>query len=274
MLELLLIAIGLVGSLAAGLYDLKTTNIPDKLCISMIIIGLAIHIYTGVFVGDYSYLENSFLFGGLFLGFAVMMYYTGQWGGGDGELLVAMGVLLPSLHSVSTLFPFSISFFINSFFVGAFWSIAFSMYYVYKNPILTRKFFSDFKRPVVFAMTFAPVVLSAISLLFSEMISILFLLVFALFVFYRFSKVIEQAFYKRIPVRQLRLDDMLGEDIPRLRLYKRHIKGLTKDQVSRIKKTKKYVVIREGVRYGMVFPLALLFTLFFGDFFLLFFHSL
>jgi hypothetical protein len=75
-------------------------------------------------------------------------------------------------------------------------------------------------------------------------------------------------------VSKLKFDDMLGEDIPRLRLYKKHLKGLTKDQVSKIKKMKKYVLIKEGVRYGIVFPLALLFTLFFGDFILLFFHSL
>jgi hypothetical protein len=64
---------------------------------------------------------------------------------------------------------------------------------------------------------------------------------------------------------------MLGEDIPKLRLYRKYIKGMTKEQVAKIKKNKRYVVIREGVRYGIVFPLALLFTLFFGDFFLLFF---
>jgi hypothetical protein len=89
-------------------------------------------------------------------------------------------------------------------------------------------------------------------------------------VFYKFSKVVEQAFYKRIPVRNLKVDDMLGEDIPKLKLFKKHIKGLTKEQVKKIKKTKKYVVIREGIRYGIVFPLTLLFTLLLGDLFLLF----
>ena len=44
MFELLLIAIAMVGSFAAGIWDLKTTNIPDKLCIFMIIIGLILNI--------------------------------------------------------------------------------------------------------------------------------------------------------------------------------------------------------------------------------------
>ena len=271
MLELLLIAVALIGSFAAGLYDLKTTNIPDKLCISMIIIGLILHIFTGVFTGDFSYFINSLIFGGLFLGFGLLMYYTSQWGGGDGELLVALGVLLPKLSIVKTYFPFALSFFINSFFIGAFWSIMFSFYFVYRNPSLSKKFFGSFKNPVTFSIALAPLLLSIISLNFNLLFSLLFLLAFILFVFYKFSKIIEQAFYRKIPVGQLKVDDMLGEDIPRLRLYKKYIKGLTKEQVMKIKKTKKYVVIREGIRYGIVFPLTLLFTLFFGDLFLLLF---
>lgn len=273
MLELLLIAIALIGSFAAGLYDLKTTNVPDKLCIFMIIIGLILHILTGIFTGDFSYFTNSLLFSGLFLGFGLLMYYFGQWGGGDGELLVSIGVLLPNLYLVKTYFPFAISFFINSFFIGAFWSIIFSIYFLYKNKNsgLSKKFLNSFKDPLTFSFTFIPLLISLITLGFNLLISLLLLLLSVLFVFYRFSKIIEQSFYKKIPVNKLKVDDMLGENIPELRLYKRYIRGLTKEQIKKIKKTRKYVVIREGIRYGIVFPLALLFTLLFRDFFLFFF---
>ena len=268
MLEILLIAIALIGSFAAGMYDLKTTNIPDKLCIFMIMIGLILNILTGVFTKDFSYFIDSLLFGGLFLVFGLLMYYTGQWGGGDGELLVAIGVLLPKLSIVKTYFPFAISFFINSFFIGAFWSVVFSLYFVYKNQYIARKFFNSFKKPLTLFITVTPIFLSLAFLLFNSLISLILFLVFVLFLFYKFSRIIEEAFYKKIPVSRLKVDDMLGEDIPKLRLYKKQIKGLTKEQVMKIKKVKKYVVIREGIRYGIVFPLALLFTLLFSDLFL------
>ncbi|NIM46973.1 MAG: hypothetical protein GTN40_02320 [Candidatus Aenigmarchaeota archaeon] len=271
MLELLLVAIALVGSFAAGLYDLKTTNVPDKVCVTMIILGLILHILTGIFTKDFTYFINSLLYGGLFLGLGLIMYYFGQWGGGDGELLVAIGVLLPNLSLVDTFFPFALSFFINSFFIGAFWSVIFSLYYVYKNQKLSKKFFNSFKDPITFSVALIPLILSILSLNFSSLFSLLFLLIFILFIFYKYSKIIEQGFYKRIPVSQLKVDDMIGENIPSLKLYKKYIKGLTKEQVRKIKKTRKYIKIREGVRYGIVFPLALLFTLFFGDFFLFFF---
>lgn len=271
MLELFLIAIGLIGGFAAGLYDLKTTNIPDKVCIAMIMIGLATHVLTGVFTGDFSYFINSLIFGGLFLAFGLIMYYTNQWGGGDGELLVAMGVVLPSLYSVTTFFPFALSFFLNSFFVGAAWSIAYSLWYLARNPKLSRKFVEDFQSPVMMTTTIVLLSLFAITAIYSAFFSMFFLLAMAILILYNFSKLIEKAFYMRIPTSKLRVDDMLGEDLPSLRLYRKHITGLTKSQVDRIKKHKRFVVIREGVRYGIVFPLALLFTIFFGDFVLLLF---
>ena len=93
---------------------------------------------------------------------------------------------------------------------------------------------------------------------------------FILIFFYKFSKTIEESFYVKIPVSKLKVDDMLGEDIPSLKLYKKYIKGLTKEQVKLIKKRRKHVVVREGIRYGIVFPLTFVFTLLFGDFFLFF----
>ena len=273
MIELFLIVVGLVGGFAAGIYDLKTTNVPDKVCIAMILIGLSTHVLTGIFTGDFSYFIYSLIFGGIFLVFGLGMYYTGQWGGGDGELLVATGVVLPILHSTKTIFPFAISFFMNSFFVGAVWSILYSLVYVYKKPKVYRKFFNDIREPKIFSILLVPLVLSAFLLAFNIFAAVVVFLAFVMVLLLKFSKVIELAFYKRIPVRELNVDDMLGEDIPKLRLYKKHIKGLTKSQVSRIKKNKRFVVIREGIRYGIVFPLALLLTVFFGDLILLFFSS-
>ena len=81
-----------------------------------------------------------------------------------------------------------------------------------------------------------------------------------------FARAVEKkGFYKRIPVSKLRVDDMIGEDIPKLKVYKREIRGLTEKEVRKIKKYRKYVTIKEGVRYGPVFFLTLIFMLFFGD---------
>lgn len=271
MFELLLIAIALIGSFAAGFYDLKTSNIPDKLCVLMIIFGLIIHSIYGFQTGDFSILINSFMFGGLFLAFGLLMYFTNQWGGGDGELLVAIGILLPQITVIKTIFPFALSFFINSFFIGAAYSIFYSLILSYRNPSISKSFFKAINKPLLLATLAIFLTLSVVSFFYVRYFSFIFFLMFILILFWKFSKSIEQGFFKKIPVSKLRVDDMLGEDIPRLKIYKRFIKGLTKEQVIKIKKIKRYIMIREGIRYGLVFPLTLLFTLLLGDIFFLLF---
>jgi Flp pilus assembly protein protease CpaA len=269
MFELLLLAIALTGSLAAGIYDLKTSNIPDSLCIAMIIAGLIIHSFYGLTTGDFSNLINSLMFGGLFLAFGLLMYFTGQWGGGDGELLVALGILLPNLSTTKTYFPFAASFFVNTFFIGAAYSLIYSMILVYKNTDVRKGFFKSLMEPLMLGAMILFITLSMVSFFYSKIFSAIFFLSFIIVIFWRFARSIEKGFFKRVPVSKLKVDDMLGEDIPRLRLYKKLIKGLTKEQIKKIRKIKRYVVIREGIRYGLVFFLTLVFTLLWGDFFLL-----
>ena len=271
MLELLLIAMALAGSLAAGLYDLKTSNIPDSLCVGMIVAGLLIHSYVGIMTGNFSSLVNALMYGGVFLAFGLLMYFTGQWGGGDGELLVAIGVLLPNLTVVSTQFPFAISFFINSFFIGAAYSILYSMVLSYKSPMVSKKFLKSLRERNVVVLSATLLALSIASLFLMRIASTIFFLSFLMVIFWKFAKSIDNGFFTRIPTSKLRVDDMIGEDIPKLKIYKRLIKGLTKEQVLKIRKVKKYVLVKEGIRYGMVFPLTLIFTLLVGDIFLLLF---
>jgi hypothetical protein len=185
--------------------------------------------------------------------------------------MVAMGIVLPSLSLVNTYFPFAISFFINTFFIGAAYSIIYSIILAYRNPKISKSFFNNLKDRKILVGLLVTFSLSIAFLLIWQLIFFaISFLTFILIFFHKFSKTIEQSFYMRIPVGKLKVDDMLGEDIPSLKLYKKYIKGLSKGQVRKIKKSRKYVTIREGIRYGIVFPLSLLFTLLFGDFFLFF----
>ena len=84
--EIFVFLVALVGSTVSGIWDLKTTEIPDSVCIGMIVLGLAAYSYLGITTGDFTLLSKSLIYGGMFLAFGIFMYYTGQWGGGDGEL--------------------------------------------------------------------------------------------------------------------------------------------------------------------------------------------
>jgi Flp pilus assembly protein protease CpaA len=221
MFELVLISIALIGTGFAGYWDLKTTNVPDLLIIGMIIVAIILHATQGFMIGDFTNLINAFRYGGLFLLFGLIMYFTGQWGGGDGETLVAIGFLIPTATFVKTLLPFSLSYFVNMLLVGIVYSLIYVAYFVIKNP--------------------------------------------------QYAGSIRKGFYKKIPVSKLKIDDMIGEDIPKLKIYKKFIRGLTKKEVQKIKKMKKYVIIREGIRFTPVFFISLIITLLFGDILLSFY---
>lgn len=81
----------------------------------------------------------------------------------------------------------------------------------------------------------------------------------SIFILFKFAKSVEEiGFRRKIPISKLRVGDMLDES--------RELEGITEKQLEKIKKSgKRVVVIKEGIRFGPAFPLALLFTLFFGD---------
>jgi prepilin signal peptidase PulO-like enzyme (type II secretory pathway) len=80
-----------------------------------------------------------------------------------------------------------------------------------------------------------------------------------LFAVFKFAKSVEEiGFRKKIPVSKLKVGDILNES--------RELEGITEKELEKIKKSgKKFVTIKEGIRFGPAFPLALLFTLYFGD---------
>ncbi len=80
-----------------------------------------------------------------------------------------------------------------------------------------------------------------------------------MFSLWRFGKTVEEiGFKKRIKVSELKEGDVLDDS--------KVWDGLTKKQVKKFQKSgKKYVVIKEGVRFAPTFPLALLITILFGD---------
>jgi len=270
MFELIRVAIALVGSIACGIWDLKTTNVPDSVCAVMIAAGLLFFGVEGWMTGDWTGLMMSLIAGGLFAAFGLGMYLTGQWGGGDGELLAAIGILLPMWpFAAKSIFSLPIAFFVNVFFVAAIYTIAYAALYARKKPKLLSAIRRDVKAD---GRVFAPLAVGAVvavavlwTMSGAAWLFLLPIAIVGLPILYRLLKNVEDGFYERIPTSKLKPDDMLGEDIPRLGLSKRHIRGLTVAEVKKIKKLKSFVVIRDGVRFTPSLAIALVITLLIGD---------
>jgi len=271
MFEMLNVFVALFGSFFAGIWDLKTTDIPDSVCLSMIGIGFATHILESLMIGSWEPLITSLIVGFGFLLFGLFMYFSGQWGGGDGELMVAIGVLIPTYPFQQFLIPFAFAFFVNVFFIGAIYSILYAVFLTMRDKKLKRSVISNLnknKNFILYSFVFSTIIGAGVYYIFGNILfAVSFPVLITLFaVLFFFLKDVEKGFHRKILSKNLKVDDMIGEDIPKLKIFKKEIRGLTKKEVSAIKRMKKYVVIRDGVRFGIVFPLALLATIILGDF--------
>ncbi len=278
-----LVLTGIAGSGLAGYIDLKTTEIPDEIPLAMVVIGLLTRFSYSAFSGSWNFLILPGLIGGGFFLFGLFMYYSGQWGGGDAKVLGAMGILMGTLPQgilSQSPFPVFLNILTNMFFVGAVYIMVYALAISLGNKKIIRGFWKSLKGGAAEFALFMAALLSVVGLnaflwnglgIFNPWFTA-GAVVFgtAIYPLWKFLRCVEKiGFMKKISSRDLREGDMIGEDIKKLGLSKKIIRGLTAEEVRKIKKLKKTVWIREGVRFGPVFPMTIIVTLLFGN--LLFF---
>lgn len=284
MFQMIPFTVALIGSSIAAVWDLRTTEIPDKIPYTMIVAALLFYGVQAFLAEDYWIIANSIITGAVLFVFGFGMYYFGQWGGGDVKLLAAIGFLLPTASGLglNLMLPFPASYLFNVFFVGA----GYMLVYAFIMAVRNRKIISEFKRDIKASSN---IFLTASVALFAVFIGVNWFLyskfniplsatsiflnsivpVFAtvgIFTIWKFARAVEDVgFKKKISVSKLRVGDVL--------LRSKVWEGITKKEIRKIKRSgKKYIWIKEGVRFGPAFPLALLFTLYFGDGILLLFR--
>lgn len=295
LLYLVLFATALVGSSVAAAWDLRTTEIPDQIPYVMIAVALVVYGYQSIVEWNYMPILSSVGVGALFFGLGFILYYFGQWGGGDVKLISAIGFLLPNMVAVNTIFsklylwfPFPISYFFNVFFVGAVYMLTYALILAFIN----RKIIQEFKREVKASanIVIASSVVLFVAFIFVNwyfarrfnipfvqldqlsMILINSLVPLAVtigfFLVWKFVRAVENvAFKKRVHVKNLKVGDVL--------LDSKVWDGITERELHRIQRSsKKYVWIKEGVRFAPAFPIALLFTVYAGDAILFLFRFL
>ena len=91
--EVALYSIAGLALIFGSIFDLKTREVPDWLSYGLIFAGLGIRL-----IYSLAFFEWAFFFSGLlgfivFVGFGYLMFYSGQWGGGDSKLLMGLGAI-------------------------------------------------------------------------------------------------------------------------------------------------------------------------------------
>ncbi|MCX6815812.1 MAG: A24 family peptidase [Candidatus Aenigmarchaeota archaeon] len=253
MIEFIIIA--LIGSIAAGIWDLKTTEVPDEIPALMIVLGL----FLWLVEGDFSSLIFSLITGTILLAVGMLMYKTKQWGGADAWMLAAIGYLIPFFNG----HMFMADFLPNFLVVAVTYMVIYSIILGFRNKGIFVHFVTNIKIrwkivflvPAAFGLFFFLLSASLGTSLIPA--SFITLFVFLLMVFWAYAKTIEKyVFKKKIPTSKLRIGDVLEE---------MEWRGITKEELIEVRKKHKFVTIKEGVRFVPVFPIALAITLLFGN---------
>jgi Flp pilus assembly protein protease CpaA len=266
MFEMLAIFIAFFGLIIASYYDLKTTEIPDLLPIFMIVAGITLNSLNFILTKNFENLSFSLMNGILFSIVGFSMYFLGLWGAGDAFLLSAVGFLFPKTFLIKSDFPFFLNYLTNLFLLGSIYMIFYSFFYALKNrkAIITlkgqMKKFSKYFVIISFSFLAASILLSYLffkSINFKLSLIITVTSCFLVFV-WLFSKSVEKLFIKKVPVSELKVGDVLLES--------KRWDGITKDEISKIRKSgRKYVYVKSGICFAPAFPLALAFTIFYGN---------
>ncbi len=280
--------IAFVALTIASITDMRTREVPDWLSYALIVTGLAYHVLRAILEQSLLLLIPGMVGFGVFLAIAYLMFYTGQWGGGDSKLLMGLGGLfgLP----LTSRFPFIqftdtlVAFFLNLLLVGVVyamvWAVALALVHreqfakEVRNEFHQRK---NWRR----AMLITTLVLLMFVFILSDPLSrialaVLVLLAPLLLYLSIFTRAVEKsAMLRRVPPSVLTEGDWVAEDViingkriagPKdLGVTKKQIKQL--EQLHREKKIST-VLLKVGMPFVPSFLIALIVTHFLGNLYL------
>jgi len=270
MMGIILLTIGTIFFGIASYLDLRYTEFPDWVPYLAIALGLVTRAVFSIILHNPSLLTSSILIGAFFLFIGYIFYFTKQWGDGDAWLFAALGFLFPDPAGIRNSDIFLFEMIMNFFIISFLYVIAFSICLgILNRKIVVKHFIARVKENrnklvLLFMLTLLGSALILYNLyalepsllLISYALALPFLSIAAMLFFY-YSKIIDDVVLKkRILTKNLKEGDVLAGSKWR---------GLNKKEIAKLRKRKKYVWIKEGVRFAPVFPITMLVTLFYGS---------
>ncbi|MEM2916690.1 MAG: A24 family peptidase [Candidatus Woesearchaeota archaeon] len=274
MLEAVLFSVMLVV-LAVGAYsDIRTREVPDWLNFAGIVAGIGIRALWGVAGNGWAELGYGLLGFIVFFGLATIMYYSGQWGGGDSKLLMAVGTLLGFGFSLKS--P-SLAFVLWALLAGAAYGVVWSIALAVKNWNSFAKSYGVLSRSVKWAH-FPVLAVLALGVAFAiatndELLRVLMLVVSLvvplLFYVGLMVKAVENCcMYKFLPVGKLTEGDWIAKVVKVKGSYVCGPKdlGITKEKIEQLKRLRvKEVLVKEGIPFVPSLLVAFVLFLVFGS---------
>ncbi len=277
---LILYVVALIALIVATITDFKTREVPDWLSYGLIFVGVGLNLMFSFVYWDYWFLVDSLVGLVIFLIFALIMFYTGQWGGGDSKVLMGLGALIGFDVRFSG-FPFLVTFFINILLVGAVYGLVWSFMLVFKN---WRSFLREFRKGLRKMAKVRNYLIVSVCLMlvlayflrgniFGFILFVISLFSVTTFCLWVFVKAVEKVcMIKSVTPDKLTEGDWIVKNIKYKGKYICGPKdlGIEKKQIRKLlrlyKQNKiKKVLIKEGIPFVPSFLIAFIITLFFGN---------
>lgn len=277
--------LALVTSLSlfiASIEDFKKREVPDWLNFSLIFFGIAMSSIISILNKDISVIGRS-VFGlivSVILGY--LMFYTGQWGGGDSKMIMALGAILGLSWPLIPL-PTLILLYANIMLAGAVYGM---VWVVVLTIIHWKPIFKGYKKIArkhkMLRLFINITALLMIGILFFSpglerytrvVFSILILSLYGMFYLWMLVKVVEkEAFIKYVEPEVLTEGEWIVDDIvvDGKRICGPKDLGIEKPQIAELLRLKAEgkvgkVKIKVGIPFIPSFFIAFVYTYFFGD---------
>ena len=275
-------ALSFIALFIGTITDLKTREVPDWVNYGLVISGIGLNLLFSVIYSNPSFIINSILGLAIFFGISYIMFYAGQWGGGDSKMLMGLGAMIGIDVGFKSQ-QFLLGFFINALFIGAVYGLLWSFFLVFKNrkkfwkefnKILSEKKVANAKKLMLATLILLFVILFFIKIYYIKIL-ILSLALLALTTFYLwiFVRAIEKsAMYKLMEPAKLTEGDWIVNDIYVNRQYICGPKdlGIEKKQIRQLMELYKRrkvgkILIKEGIPFVPSFFVAFIVTFMLGN---------
>jgi len=278
---LISIIIAIVALIIASMTDLHNREVPDYVSYGLIFVALASALLQTIISWDYTYIAQSVM--GFLIGLiiAYIMFYLGQWGGGDSKLIMGLGAVIG--FNTFQLFGennyWILILLACIILVGAMYGLAWSIFLAIKNWQTFMKSMKLWMNKRAVLITRRVVMISILVLMILtvtivppeyKLMMLSFLVMFyILFYIWLFVKVIEETcMIKDIAIKKLTEGDWIYKDVY---IGKKYITGpkdlgISREQIEQLKKYSasgkiKTVTIKEGIPFIPAFLLAYIATI-------------
>ena len=265
--------IGLIGIIIGTATDVKTREVPDWVNYGMIASGIGFALFETFLQGSWLIILGSLagVLAGYLLG--ALMYYTGQWGGGDAKMMMGLGALigLPVTLAGWERAPFLTLFLLLTIVVGAVYGLVWMVFLmVAERKLFWPRFIARLHSKQLVRLRLAILILAVLlggaDFLFQGVVTlmILFIAALAYVTFYlalAVRSVEEACFVKKISVDKLVEGDWIVGEVRHKGevIVPARNPGLTKKQLELLKKLGiKAVTVKEGIPFVPSFLIAYL----------------